>query len=51
MQFVKEVTISLEKNRSSAEEIVHSFITSNIDYCNALLYGVSQCVINKLQKF
>ena len=37
-------------NKSSAEEIVHSFITSNIDYCNALLYGVSQCVINKLQK-
>ena len=37
-------------DKASAEKLVHSFITSNIDYSNAVLYGVSKQVISKLQK-
>jgi hypothetical protein len=37
-------------DRPATEKIVHAFVTSNIDYCNALLYGAPKCVINKLQK-
>ena len=35
---------------SATESIIHSFVTSNIDYCNALLYDAPKCVIAKLQK-
>ena len=29
--------------------LVHAFITSRVDYCNALLYGVADGVIRRLQ--
>lgn len=32
------------------ETIVHSILSSRLDYCNSMLYGVNKCVINKLQK-
>ena len=31
--------------------VTHAFITSRIDYCNSLRYGVSDCSINRLKKF
>ena len=37
-------------DKSATEKLVHAFITSNIDYCNPLLYGTTSCVINKLQR-
>ena len=30
--------------------VVHAFVTSRIDYCNSLLYGISNYNINRLQK-
>ncbi len=29
--------------------LIHAFMTSRLDYCNALLGGCSACLINKLQ--
>ncbi len=34
---------------SNAEILIHAFMTSRLDYCNALLGGCSACLINKLQ--
>ncbi len=34
---------------SNAETLIHLFMTSRLDYCNALLGGSSACLINKLQ--
>jgi hypothetical protein len=37
-------------SKSQTEMLVHSIITSRLDYCNSLLYNVNNCVINKFQK-
>ncbi len=34
---------------SNAETLIHEFMTSRLDYSNALLGGCSACLINKLQ--
>ncbi len=34
---------------SNAEMLICAFMTSRLDYCNALLGGCSACLINKLQ--
>ncbi len=34
---------------SNAEMLINAFMTSWLDYCNALLGGYSACLINKLQ--
>ncbi len=34
---------------SNAEMLIHVFMTSSLDYCNALLGGCSARLINKLQ--
>ena len=33
----------------TTESIVHAFVTSRIDYCNSLLYGLPKCVLKNLQ--
>ena len=35
---------------NSAATLIHSFVSSRIDYCNSLLYGVPKCHIGKLQR-
>ena len=33
----------------ATQALIHAFITSRIDYCNSLLYGIPDCQLNKLQ--
>ena len=33
----------------AAETLIHSFVTSKVDFCNSLLYGVPNQLIRKLQ--
>ena len=33
----------------SAGQLIHALISSRIDYCNAILYGMSDSVISDLQ--
>ncbi len=32
----------------AAKSMVHAMVTSSLDYCNALLYGLPDCLVNKL---
>ena len=36
--------------RDKLEMVLHAFVTSRIDYCNGILYGLPDCEIAKLQR-
>ena len=36
--------------RDKLEMVLHAFVTSRINYCNGLLYGLPDCEIAKLQR-
>lgn len=37
-------------NRENAHAITHAFITSRLDYCNSIYYGLPDSQLNKLQR-
>ena len=37
-------------SKEHTEQLIHAFVTSRLDYCNGLLYGVPECQIKKLQR-
>ncbi|XP_070556586.1 uncharacterized protein [Ptychodera flava] len=36
-------------DKSTTEKMVHAFITSRLDYCNGLLYGINKIQLQRLQ--
>ena len=45
---IKRISKFLVKDK--LEMVLHAFVTSRIDYCNGLLYGLPDCEISKLQR-
>ena len=37
-------------DQSTTEKLVHAFVTSKIDYCNSLLYGLPSTLLLKIQR-
>ena len=47
LQNIKRISQFLPRDK--LEMVLHAFVTSRIDYCNGLLYGLPDCEIAKLQ--
>ena len=49
-QFFQLKRIRTYVDNDNLQTIIHAFITSKLDYCNSVLYGLPEYQINKLQK-
>ncbi|CAH3025492.1 unnamed protein product, partial [Porites evermanni] len=38
-------------SKSTTKALVHAFVTSRVDYCNSLLYGLPASHLNKIIPF
>ena len=45
---IKSISKYLDRNK--LERLVHAFISTKIDYCNSILYGLNNKEINKIQQ-
>ena len=45
----RSVAIRKSLTRAASEALVHAFISSRLDYCNSLLFGINQSLLDKLQ--
>ena len=45
---IKQIRKFLSKKATVT--LIHAFVTSHLDHCNSLLYGVPKCQIDRLQK-
>ena len=45
---IKQIRKFLSEKATGA--LIHAFVTSHLDYCNSLLYGVPKCQIDRLQR-
>ena len=43
-------TIRKYLTSNAAQSVIHAFISSKLDYCNALLYGLPKYVVERLQR-
>ena len=37
-------------DKATTEKVVHAFVSSRLDYCNSLLYGISSTLVGRLQR-
>ncbi len=49
-QLYKLQRISKFLSNDATQTLVHAFVTSNIDYCNSLYYGMPQYLVARLQR-
>ena len=42
--------LTLPRSRWSTKTLIHAFVSSRVDYCNNLLYGLPAYQLNKLQR-
>ena len=47
---IRQFFIRKYLSRESTEKLVHAFISSRLDYCNSLLYGIPDYQISKFQR-